>query len=553
MIEKELRILLIDDNLFYSRLLQQILTIPNFILDTVGTLSEAFENVALKNYDIVLLDLGLPDSYGLETFTKFNNRYPDLPIIILTGLDDEEIAEKAIQAGAQDYLVKGTYLIQGEAGKSLIIRAIRYSIDRQQIQAALLRERNLMETRVTQRTTELQEANKVLKRYNERLKILQEFQRTAIASRSSQEISQAAINTCTKLVSLTWAEVLVINSESQKFEVTAHTSVDETPMNEEFLTISSIFPTRTLRAEKLIQEDDLRLCARPSPYEKRLLDKGIISYNLFSMIAEGRIIGALCVGGNKRNAFNSEDLEILQVLNSHLALAIHNARLFEQVNSSSERLHNLATQLVSAQEDERRRISLELHDEAGQALTAIKLNLGLFQESLPVNMNELTERIKEAMKMTDETMDLIRSLAHGLHPPALDAVGLHQAFTDYCQRATRQSGVKIHYSGKDIPHLPDYIKISFYRVLQEALNNIFKHAQASNIEVILGIEREIITLYVHDNGHGFTQAPELAMSQGIGLKGIINRIEALGGYIKIISSQAKGTTLVAKIPWKDTV
>src|SRR3972149_6138376 len=112
MIEKELRILLIDDNLFYSRLLQQILTIPDFILDTVGTLSEAFENVALKNYDIVLLDLGLPDSYGLETFTKFNNRYPDLPIIILTGLDDEEIAEKAIQAGAQDYLVKGTYLIQ---------------------------------------------------------------------------------------------------------------------------------------------------------------------------------------------------------------------------------------------------------------------------------------------------------------------------------------------------------------------------------------------------------------------------------------------------------
>jgi len=155
------------------------------------------------------------------------------------------------------------------------------------------------------------------------------------------------------------------------------------------------------------------------------------------------------------------------------------------------------------------------------------------------------------MKMTDETTDLIRSLAHGLHPPALDAVGLYQAFTDYCQRVTRQSGVNIHFIGKDIPQLPEFIKISLYRVLQEALNNALKHAQAKNIEISLGSEKGSVNLYIHDDGRGFNKEPAMAMSQGIGLKGIYNRIEALGGNMKIISSHNKGTTLVAKIPWKD--
>ena len=148
---------------------------------------------------------------------------------------------------------------------------------------------------------------------------------------------------------------------------------------------------------------------------------------------------------------------------------------------------------------------------------------------------------------------LIRSLAHGLNPPAIDAVGLNQAFADYCQRVTRQSGIKVHYSGKDIPHLPDFIKISLYRVLQEALNNVFKHAQASNIEVSLGSEKGMVNLYVHDDGRGFPQAPDVAISHGFGLKGIYNRIEALGGNMKIISNQTKGTTLLAKIPWKGKV
>ena len=106
-------------------------------------------------------------------------------------------------------------------------------------------------------------------------------------------------------------------------------------------------------------------------------------------------------------------------------------------------------------------------------------------------------------------------------------------------------------SSEDLPELPDFIKVSLYRVLQEALTNVQKHTQASNIDITLGLEKGAVNLYIHDNGRGFQQEPAVAMSHGIGLKGIFNRVEALGGSIKIITNNTKGTALVVKIPWRE--
>jgi DNA-binding NarL/FixJ family response regulator len=92
-----------------------------------------------------LLDLGLPDSQGLNTFIKFKAHFPDIPVIIFTGIDDEQLAARAVQEGAQDYLIKGAYLSQGDAGKNLLVRSIHYAIERHQIQAALQQEHDLLE------------------------------------------------------------------------------------------------------------------------------------------------------------------------------------------------------------------------------------------------------------------------------------------------------------------------------------------------------------------------------------------------------------------------
>jgi signal transduction histidine kinase len=210
---------------------------------------------------------------------------------------------------------------------------------------------------------------------------------------------------------------------------------------------------------------------------------------------------------------------------------------------------SLASHLVSAQEDERRRISLELHDEAGQALTALKLNLAMLQDELPGELDHTRSKIREAIALTEKTMGDLRSLAYNLRPPAIDAVGLSQTLQDYCQRVARQAGIQVIYKDRLRLDLPSYFQLSIYRVVQEALTNIVKHACATRVEVRLENDAEQIVVSVADNGRGFSaQASSLQVSKGLGLIGIQERMEALGGVFEITSQNGGGTELTARIP-----
>ena len=258
------------------------------------------------------------------------------------------------------------------------------------------------------------------------------------------------------------------------------------------------------------------------------------------------------MGAKKRRAFGKDQLDSTNAMVRQLEKRLHNAQLFDQVRAASDRLRYLTAQLVSVQEDERRRISLELHDEAGQAMTALQLNLGLIHSFLPNEPAKAARQIREAIDLTEMTMEKIRLLAHNLRPPALDAVGLSQAMEDLCRKISRQARLKIDFSGSDVANLPDYIKISLYRVLQEALTNVMKHAQASVVIINLQDESNKIILTISDNGKGFSKnnlSDELTR-KGIGLLGMQERIEALGGKLEVSTQPAKGTTLLIEIPWE---
>jgi signal transduction histidine kinase len=236
-----------------------------------------------------------------------------------------------------------------------------------------------------------------------------------------------------------------------------------------------------------------------------------------------------------------------------LSFLIKNAQLLEQLSTANERLLSLTSHLVSAQEDERRRISLELHDEAGQALTALKLNLALLQTELPDEFRNSREQISEAIALTEKTMEDLRALAYNLRPPAIDAVGLSQTLHDYCQRVSRQTGIQVVYQDSTLPGLPGHIQISIYRVVQEALTNIVKHSGATRVEVRLENDAEKILVHVSDNGRGFSpeksNSPDI--SRGLGLIGIQERMEALGGAFEIATHVGAGTQLMARIPLQE--
>ncbi len=219
-----------------------------------------------------------------------------------------------------------------------------------------------------------------------------------------------------------------------------------------------------------------------------------------------------------------------------------------ELQETNSRLHKLNQQTMTTLEEERRMISRELHDEAGQALTALKMYIELILKGLPPDANVLRQRIGEAVDLSDKTLKEIRRLAQELRPPALDALGLNFTLEDFCYEFSKKVGLSIRYQGRELPATSGIVRISLYRFLQEALTNIVKHAQASFVQVRLRYSHYQISLVVKDNGRGFVINQIEIL--GMGLVGMRERLTMLGGILSIHSKPGRGTCLMATIPWE---
>lgn len=213
-----------------------------------------------------------------------------------------------------------------------------------------------------------------------------------------------------------------------------------------------------------------------------------------------------------------------------------------------ENLREMAERVVVAQEEERKRISRELHDELGQALTTHLFALRNLQEDLSTPGETLFEGLQRLHDQTNEIFLTIHRLAQDLRPPVLDALGLKLAMQTYCAEFTRRTKLPVTFEADQTsPPLPDVYNITLYRALQEALTNIIKHAQASHVWVELSFDdEEVVILTVQDNGQGFQENE--SQSKGIGLSGLRERLLLAGGDLKVTSSPKRGTILSAQLP-----
>lgn len=225
-------------------------------------------------------------------------------------------------------------------------------------------------------------------------------------------------------------------------------------------------------------------------------------------------------------------------------------KMEEALRRSERRLRELGRQLVSAQEEERARVSRELHDEAGQSLTALKIHLELLHGELPAGATDLGARLREAVALVEATVDRVRALAQDLRPPALDTLGLNRTLEGFCRTFAHRTHLPVEYSGVELPSLRDAAQICLYRFLQEALTNAAKHARASRVRVRLEAHPGAARLAVEDDGAGFDAARALggAEAGGLGLVGMRERIELLEGRLEIRSAPGAGTVIAAVVP-----
>jgi signal transduction histidine kinase/uncharacterized UPF0146 family protein len=301
-------------------------------------------------------------------------------------------------------------------------------------------------------------------------------------------------------------------------------------------------------------ERTVDLAARGLP----VLGRAVFSH-LFSMlgmqqsiyaplVSGGETWGVLCIAGTD---LTGDDVHAVSVFANQASVALEKARLLVELSTSRERLRRLTQQVVDAQEEERRRLSRALHDEAGQALTALGISLDLVADDLPPECESLRQRIGDAAELTVTTMERLRGLAQDLRPPALDAVGLSPTLKDACRMFSRRTRLPIDYQAMEGPVLEEEVNICLYRFLQEALTNVARHAGAGGIRVALAYDAETVSLSVEDDGCGFDV--ELAPSDpnapvGIGLLGMRERLESLGGWLEIASQPGAGARVVAHVP-----
>jgi PAS domain S-box-containing protein len=220
---------------------------------------------------------------------------------------------------------------------------------------------------------------------------------------------------------------------------------------------------------------------------------------------------------------------------------------------AEERLRELTRRLVAAQEEERKHIAQELHDELGQALTAISLDLGSIEKILPPEVPPgIRDQLIDARSLADEVDERIGEIALDLRPSLLDDLGLLPTLQWYLNRYSQRLGIEVSMDSKGLEsRLPEEVETTLYRVIQEALTNIARHAQASMVRLSLERSVETVIVSIHDDGKGFDVEglqSSATLPEGMGLLGINDRVSTLGGRVEIHSKPGQGTHVNIEIP-----
>ena len=250
-----------------------------------------------------------------------------------------------------------------------------------------------------------------------------------------------------------------------------------------------------------------------------------------------------------RDLTTGQDYHLLGSLGNFLGGAIENARLLQAVRENREDLKRLTAKLFHSQEEERRRIARELHDEAGQALTGVNFTLETIEKGLTTESDQVKDLIADAKKQINRTYQEVRRMSYSLHPALLTDLGLEPALESYLSSVSKHSGLDIDFKMVGFEdRVNPTIETVLYRLSQEALTNVLKHSRAKHfrLSVVKGYPQ--IIFLAEDDGIGFVSGEFDQPKHGLGLLSMKERAAMLGGHFSLRSSPGEGTRIRIEIP-----
>jgi len=400
------------------------------------------------------------------------------------------------------------------------------------------------------------QAEEALRAQAQRLRILHEIDTAILATQPLEEIARAVLGHVRQLVPYLGASVVLLDSEARE-----GTLLFTDPTSEILVRAGTRFALdeiegaeaaiKVLRRGAIHTTEDIPTLAQALPELRAMPAKGLRAALFVPLIAQDELIGFVGLGMARSNAVGQEQIETMCELANSLAIAIRQSRLFESVVQQGQRLRTLAARLAEAEETERRRLARDLHDLVGQNLTALGINLNLVRTHVAENRTELVQsRLDDSVALVEETTARVRHVMADLRPPMLDDFGLVAALQWYSAQFASRASIAITVQGEEpVPRLAAQAENGLFRIAQEALTNVAKHAHARQVTVTVSADDKAAHLVIADDGVGFdsVQPGTPDGHHGWGLVTMAERAEAMGGRCRIESRPQQGTQVIVEV------
>lgn len=487
-------VLLVEDNMGDAELIREYLAEDNarsYRVMHAASLAAAALLLQEVRVDAVLLDLHLPDGAGMACIRTVRAHVREVPIVVLTGAENESLGLACIAAGAQDYLSKAAIRAQP------LRRAVDYAITRNQ--AKLDRDR----------ADALQA----------RLAAIVEASTDAIVSITPEGNIASWNRGAEEILGYSKREAIgrplsAVLRPANDAEVPGETR----PGGRSGLGNFSGAAEEVVRLHK----------------DGRAITLSVVAFELRG--ADGEPVVTAAIGRD---------------VTEEKRRAVELRQRNEELTSSIGQLHALTARLNAIREEERTRISRTVHDELGQLLSGLKMDLRWIERRLAQQPSEsdaaIAERLAEANKLVDSTIGTVQNIALELRPSALDALGLASAIRDEARRFGQRTGHRMMIEVEDTDPPAPEAATALFRIFQELLTNISRHAQASTVEIAFGADEAGWQLQVGDDGVGMS-GPPLRPFKSLGLLGMRERASAFGGNVVHASGTVRGTVATVRIP-----
>lgn len=269
------------------------------------------------------------------------------------------------------------------------------------------------------------------------------------------------------------------------------------------------------------------------------------------ILARNRVLGVLSIASADAQAFSDDEVKLLEAVGQQLGVAVENARLWDDLREKERVRGQLLEKVIGAQEDERKRVARELHDDTGQAITSLMVGLRAAGDASEPATRTRLDALRD---IAAQTLESVKRMARELRPPLLDDLGLPAALERYIAsyRANYGLNADLQMTGfQNDGRLSPEIELALYRIIQESLTNIAKHARAKNASIVVERKPRSVVAIIEDDGHGFDVRAVLDSAQDenkLGLHGMRERAELVGGRLQIESAAESGSSVFVEIP-----